>query len=513
MTRIARSLLAGSAVVLFSASSATPLLHAQRPAPASSSHSSLEIASNRNVFLLVTAPNGLEAGYDSTVFGDNVNRIPSSSYSLGTAESASAAGNDRLINRKLEIGTPAPGRYLVQAIGGFAGRFVLRFKATDETGATAIREFSGATWPGHTVVYFVQYSPAPGAKFSVTRLTPFSHFSAGIDVSSFLLPRARVTASFTLGRGSKGIDPVTEPVSFQFSSYEAKVPAGSFIRNKDGAYSFDGTVENVRLKVRILREGANRFSFDLEAQGPGLRLSYRPVQLLLILGSNAGVARFTIPRACMSLRAPVHPVTPAGHLVRQFECEPVFWKQFEIGKKIVALHDRSVLPELKSLLFPQRTLFIPPSENELLAEENAAFIFASLGSDRGFQIIKDMLEDRSNPTQVRYSAARLFGELKDPRAVPILIPLLGDKAINYEIAWALGQIGDRSAIPVLIRTLDDKDPDMRVEAIYALEQLDAKQALPKLRMLLNDHEKIRFDGLIPVSTAARKAITKLERKP
>jgi len=67
------------------------------------------------------------------------------------------------------------------------------------------------------------------------------------------------------------------------------------------------------------------------------------------------------------------------------------------------------------------------------------------------------------------------------------------------------------AIPPLIRkTLDDKNPDMRVLAIHGLEQLDAKEALPKLRTLLDDNEKIHFDGLIRVSAAAREAISKLE---
>ena len=54
---------------------------------------------------------------------------------------------------------------------------------------------------------------------------------------------------------------------------------------------------------------------------------------------------------------------------------------------------------------------------------------------------------------------------------------------------------------------------MRVLAIYALQKLDAKEALPRMRALLGDHETIHFDGEIPVSDAARKAIDKLERKP
>ena len=56
--------------------------------------------------------------------------------------------------------------------------------------------------------------------------------------------------------------------------------------------------------------------------------------------------------------------------------------------------------------------------------------------------------------------------------------------------WSLGEIGDKSAIPPLIETLEDNGPDMRVLAIYALEKLKAPEALPQLRALLDDDEKI-----------------------
>jgi HEAT repeat protein len=52
-------------------------------------------------------------------------------------------------------------------------------------------------------------------------------------------------------------------------------------------------------------------------------------------------------------------------------------------------------------------------------------------------------------------------------------------------------------------------PDMRVLAIYALEKLKAMEALPQLRALLDDDEKIHFDGLGTVAEAARKAIATL----
>jgi hypothetical protein len=46
--------------------------------------------------------------------------------------------------------------------------------------------------------------------------------------------------------------------------------------------------------------------------------------------------------------------------------------------------------------------------------------------------------------------------------------------------------------------------------IDALERLRAKEALPQLRLLLHDDQRIHFDGLGTVSDAARAAIAKLE---
>jgi len=144
-------------------------------------------------------------------------------------------------------------------------------------------------------------------------------------------------------------------------------------------------------------------------------------------------------------------------LVEQFESTTAFWEQFEVAKKIVALHDKSVLPRLELWLRCE----------DMRRRGNAAFVFAGLGDDRGFQAIKAILEDRSPKRAVfeidsaghpspgrqiradRYYAAHLFGDLKDVRAVPILIPLLKDEEVKEIVPWSLGEIGDKSAIPPL----------------------------------------------------------------
>jgi HEAT repeat protein len=212
----------------------------------------------------------------------------------------------------------------------------------------------------------------------------------------------------------------------------------------------------------------------------------------------------------------------ASKLVGEFKDSTVFWQQFEIAKKIVALHDASVLPALAGGL----------KQEDRHLRGNVAFIFASLGDDRGFEVLRGILTDRSyrpNENDMgtaddgryrvdlqigedRYYAAHLFGDLKDPRAVPILVPLLHDEEVRDIVPWSLGEIGDKHAIKPLIDVLNDKDPSMRVLAIYGLEKLKAKEALPRLHELLGDNEKCNFDKQVSVSEAAKEAIGKLETK-
>ena len=47
----------------------------------------------------------------------------------------------------------------------------------------------------------------------------------------------------------------------------------------------------------------------------------------------------------------------------------------------------------------------------------------------------------------------------------------------------------------------------------ALVQLNAKEALPQIRALLDDKEKIHFDTLGTVGDSAKTAVAKLEETP
>jgi hypothetical protein len=214
-------------------------------------------------------------------------------------------------------------------------------------------------------------------------------------------------------------------------------------------------------------------------------------------------------------------------LVSRFHSSQFFFDQFDVAKELVELHDPSVLPSLVGDL----------SNEDRHVRGNAAFVFAGLGDPRGFEALLAILNDRSyrppgqgsvstggisapgttpaynvkpQITADRYYAAHLLGDLKDPRAVPVLVSLLDEPEVNYIVPWSLGKIGDKRAVAPLIQALADSDPSMRVLAIYGLEQLHAADAIPALRRLLEDHQRTTFGNQVPVADAARAAITKLE---
>ena len=217
---------------------------------------------------------------------------------------------------------------------------------------------------------------------------------------------------------------------------------------------------------------------------------------------------------------------PPPELLAQFQRTSVFWQQFEVAKQLAKIGDARVLKELEPWLErPDRHL-----------RGNAAFVFASLGDPRGFGTIRAMLTDRSDRPEGqgipggsfntsspswwlgaqirtdRYYAVHLLGELKSPRAVDVLIPLLDDEDVNYHVAWALGQIGDSRARRPLIAALNSRDALVRVSAIQALERLEATEALPQLRALLNDQAMPKAGPQVPVAETAKAAIAKLQKE-
>ena len=108
-------------------------------------------------------------------------------------------------------------------------------------------------------------------------------------------------------------------------------------------------------------------------------------------------------------------------------------------------------------------------------------------------------------------AAHLLGNLKDPRGVEVLVPLLNDEEVADIVPWSLGEIGDRRSIGPLRERMERDDPSVRVLTILALETLNAREALPKLQALLQDTRPSNFGNRTTVAEAARRAIAVLSR--
>src|SRR5205085_2671257 len=124
-------------------------------------------------------------------------------------------------------------------------------------------------------------------------------------------------------------------------------------------------------------------------------------------------------------------------LLHRFKQENVFWRQFELAQALAASGDRRVISELQTWL----------THEDRHLRGNAAFVLARLDDPRGFPTMAEILADDSDrppgqgipggnwtiEAQIRadrYYAAHLLGDLKDPRGVDLLIPLLNDKDVN-----------------------------------------------------------------------------------
>ena len=85
-------------------------------------------------------------------------------------------------------------------------------------------------------------------------------------------------ATFILGDGSNGIDPLTEAVTLQVGTSTLTIPANSFHRTATGAFAFAGMLEGVTLLVTITP--LTRASFEVMARARGQRCA--------VLSANAG---------------------------------------------------------------------------------------------------------------------------------------------------------------------------------------------------------------------------------
>lgn len=140
----------------------------------------------------------------------------------------------------------------------------------DVSGTTAT--FSGVT----DFSVYVAYQEAT---------VPFATFEAKVEIEG---DEFEVKATFTLGAGSGGIDPLTEEVSFQVGTFSTSIPAGAFKQDKKGRFKVEGVIDGVALEVVIQPLRGGSFEFKAEGEGADLTGTANPVAVALTIGDDSG---------------------------------------------------------------------------------------------------------------------------------------------------------------------------------------------------------------------------------
>jgi len=118
----------------------------------------------------------------------------------------------------------------------------------------------------------------------------FSAFTAKLNVTT-LSPGFDLSAAFTLGGTSSGINPITEPVTLTVGTYTVTIAANSFkqLTNgaKKGSYVYSGTLNGIAISEQITPKGANSYSFMASATGVAPATS-NPVTVTITIGDDSG---------------------------------------------------------------------------------------------------------------------------------------------------------------------------------------------------------------------------------
>jgi len=102
-----------------------------------------------------------------------------------------------------------------------------------------------------------------------------------------------LTALFTLGQTSPGIDPAVNKVSLTVGAFSTTLAAGSLKPNGSGAYQFTGTVNGVALQVQLTPTGQQNYSLTAAASHANLSGTSNPVSVTLTIGANTGTRSTT----------------------------------------------------------------------------------------------------------------------------------------------------------------------------------------------------------------------------
>jgi HEAT repeat protein len=88
--------------------------------------------------------------------------------------------------------------------------------------------------------------------------------------------------------------------------------------------------------------------------------------------------------------------------------------------------------------------------------------------------------------------------------IRVVLKRAEDSSVRVEAAEALGYLRDRRAVPPLLKLLGDPNPQIRYEAIFSLGNLGDRRALPALDTLLDDATDVPKRGSLGAAAAEAK---------
>ncbi len=125
---------------------------------------------------------------------------------------------------------------------------------------------------------------------------PFLAFNAKLAIQFGSIPTKDafgLGSNFTLSSTAPAINPLSEPVTLQVSSFATTIPPGSFKKQQDGSFAFKGVIDGVNLEALIKRTGTLRYAFQAKATGANLTGTVNTVYATLIIGGDSGATSVT----------------------------------------------------------------------------------------------------------------------------------------------------------------------------------------------------------------------------
>ena len=220
-------------------------------------------------------PDGKQV-YVTNVVSVNVSVIATATNTVVATVGSSATG----------VAVTPDGKHAYVTDGNFNGHV-----SVIDTGTNTIV----ATVPVGSAPYGVAIVPPPPG-------VPFLAFNAKLAIQFGSVPTKDAFgfgSNFTLSSTAPAIDPLTDPVTLQVGTFTTTIPPGSFKKQTDGSFTFQGTIHGVGLGALIKPTGTLRYLFEAKANGANLTGTVNTVYATLAIGggsfsnSNSGATSVT----------------------------------------------------------------------------------------------------------------------------------------------------------------------------------------------------------------------------